>query len=264
MDYWVDTDRIFEPGERDSFPLIHMTQNWEILELILTEGLKPSYCKENITNNKENKGACFPMISTSNVDSDFAISYQKSYGTLGIILSKKWGEENDFNPVLYLERTSDLTNDIIGNFKDITTTSKDELENALNGVKIDHKSLLTKQQIKIFAHSKNYDGILVRNNTLMAEKYPYGMEREWRKIIQQEKVPYFLVGEDMDKKADFNELIKDLRVDFSIDHLLGVIVESDWQVERVKEIINKKFNLKEFPESIKIKINPARHVPDEG
>lgn len=264
MDYRVDTDRFFEPGERDSFPLIHITQNWEILELILKEGLKPSYCRESITNHKENKGACFPMISTSNVTSDFAIAYQKSYGTLGIILDKKWGEENDFNPVLYLERGSDLTNDIIDNFNNITATSKEDLENALNGYMTDHKSLLTKQQIKIFAHSKNYDGILVRNNTLRAKNYPYGMEREWRKIIRQEKVPYFLVGDDMDKKADFNELIKNIRVDYSIDHLFGIIVESDWQIERVKEIIKEKFELKEFPERIEIKVNQARHVPDEG
>jgi len=264
MDYWVDTDRFFEPSERESFPLIHMTQNWEILELILTEGLKPSYCKENLTNDKENKEACFPMISTSNVSSDFAIAYQKSYGTLGIILSKKWGEENDFNPVLYLERASDLTNEIIDNFENITATSKDKLDNALNGLMTDYKSLLTKQQIKIFAHSKNYDGILVRNNTLRAKNYPYGMEREWRKIIRQEKIPYFLVGEDVDKKAEFNELIKDLRVDFSVDHLQGVIVESDWQVDRVKKIITDKYKLKEFPDRIEIKINQSRHVPDEG
>lgn len=263
MDYWVDTNRFFEPGERNSFPLIHMTQNWETLELILIEGLKPSYCLENITNDKENKEACFPMISTSNVSPDFAIAYQKSYGTLGIILSKKWGEENDFNPVLYLERKSDLTNDIINNFKNITTTSKENLDNALNGYMTDHKSLMTKQQIKIFAHSKNYDGILVRNNILRAKKYPYGMEREWRKIIRQENIPYFLVGDDIIQKKEFNKIINDLRIDYSIEHFLGIIVETDWQVEAVKKIIIEKFKLKEFPKGIEIKINQARHVPDE-
>lgn len=263
MEYWIDTDRYFEPGERDSFPLIHMTQDWEILEMILSEGLKPSYCQENITNNIDNKAACFPMISTSNVSLDFAKVYQKSYGTLGIALSKEWGEINDFNPVLYLERQSDLTNDIINNFRNITTSSKDDLENSLNGDRINHKSILTKQLIKVFAHSKNYDGILVRNNIEKAEKYPFGMEREWRKIIREENIPYFLVGDEMDKKNEFNEKLKNIRVDYSIEHLKGIIVESDWQVDKVKEIILSKFKLDEFPKNIQIIINQTRHVPDE-
>ena len=68
----------------------------------------------------------------------------------------------------------------------------------------DHRSLMTKQLVKIFAHSKNYDGKLIRNERLLAEKYPYGMEREWRKIIIDDNNPYFLVGEDIDNKKEFN------------------------------------------------------------
>ena len=241
-----------------------MTQSWETLELILDEGLKPSYCHENITNNKENKSACFPMISTSNVSIDFAIFYQRSYGTLGIVLDKEWGEINDFNPVLYLERKSDLTNEIIDNFKNIEAISTRGIENALNGITTNHRSLLTKQLVKIFAHSKNYDGELVRNDTLLAEKYPYGMEREWRKIIKNKKIPYFLVGKDIENKKKFNELIKDVRIDYQIEHLKAVIVKSDSQVDNVKEIICKKFGLTEFPKEIKIKINTIRHIPCEG
>jgi hypothetical protein len=264
MDYWIDTNKFFIPEERDSFPLIHMTQNWDVLKLILKEGLKPSYCRENITNTKEKKSACFPMISTSNVSIDFAISYQRSYGTLGIVLDKVWGEINDFNPVLYLERKSDLTNEIIDNFKNITARSTEHIKDALNGLTTDHKSLMTKQLIKIFAYSKNYDGELVRNETLLAEKYPYGMEREWRKIIKNDKAPYFLVGEDMKNKKYFYDLIKNIRVDYHVEHLKSVIVESDWQVKEVQQIICNKFGLAEFPQEIKIKVNTIRQIFDEG
>ena len=264
MNYWIDTKRFFSNYERDSFPLIHMTQYWDTLKLILKEGLKPSYCRENITNDVESKSACFPMVSTSNVSTDFAISYQRSYGTFGIVLDKVWGEINDLNPVLYLERKSDLTNEIIENFTNITARSPDEVNNALNGITTDQKSLMTKQLIKIFAYSKNYDGKLVRNEKLLAEKYPYGMEREWRKIIKNESVPYFLVGEAMENKKDFNNLIKDLRIDYRVEHLKGVIVEDYWQVDEAKQIICEKFTLDEFPKDIEIKVNTIRHVPDEG
>lgn len=264
MDYWIETNRIFTPEERESFPLIHMTQNWEVLKLILKEGLKPSYCRENITNNKEIKSACFPMISTSNVSIDFAISYQRSYGTLGIVLDKVWGEINDFNPVLYLERKSDLTNEIIDNFKNIKAISTEHINDALNGTTFDYRSLMTKQLVKIFAHSKNYDGELVRNETLLVEKYPYGMEREWRKIIKNDKIPYFLVGNDIANKKDFNKFIEDVRVDYKVEHLKAVIVESTWETEEVKQIVCNKFGLTEFPKEIEIMVNTTRHIPDEG
>ncbi|SDF95897.1 Putative abortive phage resistance protein AbiGi, antitoxin [Pedobacter terrae] len=263
MNYWIDTTRLFPPGERDSFPLIHMTQNWDILRLILKEGLRPSYCRENVTNDYENKSACFPMISTSNVSIDFAIDYQRSYGTLGIVLDKAWGEINDFNPVLYLERKSDLTNEIIEGFKSISAASIEDIQSAVNGTTTDHKSLMTKQLVKIFAHSKNYDGELVRNERLLAEKYPYGMEREWRKIIKVDYAPYFIVGHDIEKKKDFNDLIKEVRIDYKLEHLRAVIVEDYDQQDVVKDIICKKFDLNEFPKEIKIKVNTIRHVPDE-
>lgn len=265
MDYFIDTNRIFYPQEREPFPLIHMTQTWEVLKKILSEGFRPSYCKETISNDTESKLACFPMISLSNVRMDFAISFQKSYGTLGIVLTKEWGEENGFNPVLYLERKSDLTNDIVSNFKRIAGPSEDELRRMVNYTYENEREYLTSQQIKIFAHSKNYDGNLVRNTTLVSKKYPFGMEREWRRIIKHEKVPYFLVGdEEIRKKNEYNQLIEDLRIDFKIEHLKGIIIETEWQVDEVKEIIFKKFDLKEFPKNIEIRINNIRHVPDEG
>ncbi len=256
MDYWVDTNRIFYVTERESFPLIHMTQTWEVLKMILIEGFKPSYCTETLNNDIEYKSACFPMISMSNVSIDFALSYQKSYGTLGIVLNKEWGEINDFNPVLYLERKSDLTNDIVSNFKNISGPSKDELRRIVNSPYNDMKEFLTSQQIKIFAHSKNFDGQLIRNQTLLSEKYPYGMEREWRKVIKSINIPYFLVGDDeISIKKEYNQLLQDIRIDYKLENLKGIIVETESQSSEVEKIICEKFELDRFPSNIEIRIN---------
>lgn len=262
MDYWIDDKRTYKAGDRDSLPLIHITQKWDNLISILIEGFKPSYCLEKITNGLVTKTASFPMISFSNVSVDYAISYLKSYGTFGIVLEKKWGEKNDLNPILYLEQKSDLTNEIISAFDSIATFSKIDLANSLKGVKTDPKSILAKNIIKFFAHSKNYDGELVRNNEILSEKYPFGMEREWRKIIRNEKTPYFLIKDDIEKRDEFDNLISDIRIDFCVEDLKSVLVEEVWQVDIVKEIICKKFKLNNF--SGKIKINTLRHIPDEG
>lgn len=241
-----------------------MTQTWEVLKMILIEGFKPSYCTEILNNDKEHKSACFPMVSMSNVSIDFAISCQKSYGTLGIVLNKEWGETNDFNPVLYLERKSDLTNDIVSNFKNISGPSKDELRRIVNYPYNDVKEFLTSQQIKIFAHSKNYDGQLIRNKILLAQKYPYGMEREWRKVIKNENIPYFLVGDDeISEKKNYNQLLKDVRIEYELENLKGIIVETESQLREVEKIICEKFELDKFPTNIEIRINTIRHIPDE-
>lgn len=263
MDFWIDENRTFKAGDRDSLPLIHITQKWENLIYILKEGFKPSYCFEKITNGLTTKSACFPMLCFSKVSIDYAKYSLKSYGTFAIVLDKKWGEKNDLNPVLYLEEKSDLTNEIISAFDNIATFSKTDLKNSINGLKTDPKSILTKNIIKIFAHSKNYDGVLVRNNEVLSEKYPFGMEREWRKIIRNEETPYFLIKDEIEKRNEFDNLISNIRVDYCIEDLKSVLVEDVWQVEIVKEIICEKFKLDDYPEN-NIKINTLRHIPDEG
>lgn len=259
MSYYIDTETPIGSIEREPYPLIHMTDNWTSLSCIIEQGFRPSYCTETITNDLKDQEACFPMVSLSNVSSDYAIQNQKSYGTIGIILDKRWGEENDFNPVLYLERKSDLTNDIISNFDSIKTRTISELHQALNGVNETIKGLMIKQHIKIFAHSKNYDGCLIRKNDLLSKKYPFGMEREWRKIIKKENIPYFLVSDDISNKKKFNEKINEIRIDFPLMYLKGVIVETEYQKEQVEKIICKKYDLEIFPKSINIIINTTRH-----
>ncbi|MFB9862717.1 abortive infection system antitoxin AbiGi family protein [Rufibacter immobilis] len=263
MDYWIDTHRTYSPGPKVNFPLIHITSQWETLESILKEGFRPSYCTEQLTNGKEVKLACFPMVSLSNMSISDAIQYQKSYGTFGIALDKKFGEENDFNPVLYLEQKSNLTNEIIEAFKSIKVSTVIELERIVNGVGDGYRHLLTRSILKTFAHSKNYDGKIVRNETLYDEYYPFGLEREWRKIIINDSVPYFLTGDNIKHKKIFNENISNIRIDFKLEHIKGIIVESQFEQNAVKEIIISKYNLSTFPKKIEVRINSTRHIPDK-
>jgi hypothetical protein len=263
MSYYIDMETPINSIERETYPLIHMTDNWETLSYIIKQGFRPSYCAEKITNDLKTQEACFPMVSLSNISSDYAILNQRSYGTLGIILDKKWGEENDFNPVLYLERKSDITNEIISNFEEIKTFNIFNLKMALNGIDKSFKGIMTKQHIKIFAHSKNYDGNLIRSDNLLNEKYPFGMEREWRKVIRKEKIPYFLVKNDISDKNKFNKKINKIRIDFPLKYLKGIIVETEYEEEQVKKIICKKYNIKVLPKKIDIIINTTRQRYEE-
>lgn len=264
MQYSVDLNKRFEPNEKLHIPLVHMTHSWELLQLILIEGLKPSYCEESISNGHITKGACFPMVSLSNVTIEDGIRYQRSYGTLGVAFDVSWGQENDFNPVLYLDQNSDMTSEIIDAFASIKGYSRTQLADIVAGVGVGPKHLLTRNIIKIFAHSKNYDGLLIRRGTLVHKKYQFGLEREWRKVILDQNIPYFLVGDEIEDKKEFSSKLANLRIRYTPEQLAAVIVETEWQEEEVKQIIMTNFSLSHFPPSIKVVINPTRHMPDEG
>lgn len=50
-----------------------------------------------------------------------------------------------------------------------------------------------------------------------------------------------LVGdEEISKKKEYNQLIEGLRIDFKIEHLKGIIIETEWQLNEVKEIVCAK------------------------
>ena len=164
-----------------------------------------------------------------------------------------------------MEKKSSLTNEVISNFKHIAGPTRDELRRIVNTKYDSFDEYLRSQLIKMFAHSKNYDGELIRNKRIVSEKYPFGMEREWRVVIRNNDVPYFLAGDDeISEKNEYNKLLKDTRINFDVEHIKMIIVETDYQEEEIKKIVCKKYKLEEFPKWINIKINTIRHIPDEG
>ena len=66
MSYFVDNYRTYQPMNIE-YPLIHTVQEFEILEKIIIEGFRPSYCTEYLSDNERQIKAAFPMVSFSNM-----------------------------------------------------------------------------------------------------------------------------------------------------------------------------------------------------
>lgn len=263
MNILIDSSRKYDPEIRSSNPLIHLTDEWEKLKLIVMEGFRPNYSLEKLSNNNDTICAYFPMISTTNIPLQEALYSLKSYGTFGIVLDKKWGELNNFNPVLYFEEKSDLINEIINEFKNINTTPINEIENALHSINISAKSRLTKLLLQIFAHSKNFDGPLKRKNGFFSPNHQFGLERELRKVIIDENIPYFILKEEQTNL--YTENLYKNKVDFKLEFIKAVIIEEDWQEDEIKSLIYEKYNLNSSDElKIEFQKNPIRSFFDEG
>lgn len=260
-EYYIDLNRKFEPST--SFvPFVHFTDSFEKLCKIINEGFLVNYCIETLSNNEREIKAAFPMISLSNLDFEEAKFKLGSYGTFGVALNKNFVEKYRFNPVLYLDRNSDITKCIIDSFDLVRDKFwEGKLENHL--FNYDSKTetvLFSRNLLTVFAYSKNYDAELIRAEKLINEDYKFGLEREWRVIHKEPGIKYFLVKEDIENRSEFNKLLADKRYTIDFEDLYEILVETDHEVELMKDILIKKYNSLD----VKIRINRRRHLDDEG
>lgn len=259
MSYYIDHDREFAPIELE-YPLIHYAKTWEVIQSILNEGFRPSYCKEFLSDKNRTIVAAFPMISFSNMEVTASMNLMRSYGTLGIAMKKAWGEANKLNPVLYLDRSSDITAQIVNSFDVVKEYSLEDIDSSLNGVLIGQRHLFIKTLINTFSYSKNYDAPLVRGGTLVSDKYSFGLEREWRLVINEANIRPYLIGAEVDNKSQYSEQIALKRIDFKPEDIETIIIETEYQQEEVIKLL-----LTRFGDQItlpRIIINTTRHIPD--
>lgn len=260
-DYYIDDLKTFEPST--SFvPFTHVTDTFDKMEGIIEEGFKISYCVETISNNEREIRAAFPMISLSNLTLEDSKYLLGSYGTYGIALNKKFVEKYKFNPVLYLDRHSDITYYIVNSFDTIRDKFwEGRLESHLFNDESKHEIVLfSKNLLTQFAYSKNYDAALVRKNTVINSNYCFGLEREWRIVHKQKDKKYFLVNEGIEERNNYKKEFDHTRYEIEFDDIFEIMVETHHQVDVIKKILKNKYGNSD----VNIIINSRRHIDDEG
>jgi hypothetical protein len=92
--------------------VIHFTNKIERLRGILTEGFKVKYCLEKNYVKGGQISAAVPMVSFCDLPLSEIKNHILKYGSYGIGLKKSWALTNGLNPVLYIDRNSDLGGNI--------------------------------------------------------------------------------------------------------------------------------------------------------
>jgi abortive phage resistance protein AbiGi (putative antitoxin) len=95
--------------------LFHFTDNIDTIFEILTNKFYGSYCKETLHYKEEKAPMIIPMICFCDIPLK-TISNYAIYGKYGIGLTKEWGIKNKLNPVLYLEKNSELAHSLVESF----------------------------------------------------------------------------------------------------------------------------------------------------
>lgn len=153
--------------------LIHFTKSLKALKGILKDNFKISYCKETIWSLDKSKELLIPMVSFCDIPFSQIISHVKKYGSYGIGLKKSWAELNGLNPVLYVERNSSLSHNIVYNIFETVIEGKEKIEELEDKDKfnLDHLRYL-----------KNYQADLIRCGKTIKKDYRFSDEREWRYV----------------------------------------------------------------------------------
>ncbi|HNZ32257.1 MAG TPA: abortive infection system antitoxin AbiGi family protein [Smithellaceae bacterium] len=198
--------------------LFHFT-NWDSLLGILENGFHPRFSLEYITfKNNDTFGYAIPIISFCDIPLSQIKLHVYRYGSYGIGLKKEWGISKGINPVLYVEKDSNLSNDIYDFTMNILKKYREEvgaiaerykktndkilefekilnkdevIKNMLNECKkeldtldklYDRANLRVKHIVNIIKYLKSYEGHSLGNHESLDEKIRFYDEREWRYI----------------------------------------------------------------------------------
>jgi hypothetical protein len=154
-----------------SHTLFHFTKNIDVLKNILYNGFWPRYCLEDASwysGPQSEYQLAFPMVCFCDIPLSRLDEHVGFYGDYGVGVTKSWALANDLCPVMYLAKTSQVSNAIrritTGNFR---TENYDGSAGDINS---------------LISNIKPIEGrMLVNGNLLVKEFY---QESEWRYVIK--------------------------------------------------------------------------------
>ncbi|WP_299051763.1 abortive infection system antitoxin AbiGi family protein [uncultured Polaribacter sp.] len=214
--------------------IIHYTDSFDILTLILKEGFKVKYCVEKLNLGKSGKShAAHPMISFCDIPLSDSEQHFDAYGKYGVGLSKEWAVKNGVNPVLYIDKNSLFANSLYELIKERRKSNTN----------------LTKKQdseiLQIKSYAKNYSGLLKRKE-VNNPNYKFYDEREWRLVPPKEKLNDAIFSLNLSyfnkNKESLNESISDCRFEFSSKDISYIIVEKTSEIPKMINFLRTDYS----------------------
>ncbi|MCK4662825.1 MAG: hypothetical protein KAT68_08170 [Bacteroidales bacterium] len=211
--------------------IIHFTKTSDALKEILSNNFKIFYSRESIILEKKIQYAA-PMVSFCDIPLSSIKEHIGKYGSYGIGLTKDWAQSQQLNPVLYVDKKSDLSksyNSLYNKYFRVGKKMKD----------LDDSE---KHMLNLLRYIKNYEADLIRGGEVIKD-YRYSDEREWRFLPDYEKcsnmaIKVSLIDTD-EKKAKYNNSISDLRLKFEPNDIKYIIIEQESEISEFVDVLKK-------------------------
>ena len=201
--------------------IIHFTNNKEALKGILTDNFKLSYCIEKVKLNAATIEFAAPMVSFCDIPLSQVKHHITKYGAYGIGLTKEWAEKQKLNPVVYIEKKSNLAQSYLNIYTEyILNTTK-------NLFTLNEKE---KSVIDILRYIKNYQDDLTRGGTVHKD-YRFSDEREWRYVLDYNSQAQYIYALDSNfNKETANKTLSTDRLMFEPNDIKYVIIEKESEI----------------------------------
>jgi len=219
--------------------LFHFTSK-NRLKGILKDNFKLKYCLEKINHSEKPIKIAIPMVSFCDIKISEIIEHAKKYGYYGIGLSKEWAITKGLNPVIYLNSSSEFSNNLISTVRQIVQDKE------ISPTNIIHLA-------DILRYSKIYEGELSRKGKLQSN-YRFADEREWRYVPKMNDIfLQWIIEKDYDtneKKKKANEKLQNERLTFDANQILYIFVKYDKEIEgiikHIRNVKGEKYSMNEL------------------
>jgi hypothetical protein len=220
-----------------SSSLFHFTRRLEYLIDILQNNFKPRYYPELFfLVSRKYTNRAIPMVCFCDIPLSQVIFHTKTYGQYGIGLTKKWAFRNKLNPVLYLQKESNLAISLRNVF---TFMRKPELFSKYKELKDSRDSYR-----KVLRYIKNYEGDFQRDGKIMKNVKFYN-EREWRYTPEiDENVRFWLKKEEYEDQiiiSEANKKVSEFPLLFEPDDIRFIILKYKKEVSTVIGVLKERF-----------------------
>ena len=223
--------------------LFHFTSK-EGLFKILEYTFKVSYAREKIEGKNTKRELAVPMVSFCDLKLSELKVHMSKYGSYGIGLTKDWANRKGLNPVMYVNRHCEFTD----NFNNALYTIYPYLSNIRKNLKNNDALQEIPHDMKIldaYRYMKNYEGTLIRDGHQDEENFRFADEREWRYVpsLNDYRVeePFVAISniETKKQKMEYNQKIENIKLDFDPNDIKYLIVEDDNEINGLIEHIQK-------------------------
>lgn len=244
-------------GQYRTSSLFHYTKSIDILFNILTDGLIPNYCYEDLSYEQNpNRGIGIPMVSFCDIPLSKTSLFIERYGKYAIGLTKKWVDNKRINPILYakdenilisLSFQKAIENKFANDLKkyggdnrqvtfDLTPGPKPQIAALIN-----HNNAHSANE-SIHGMVKKYYGEYNGNTQINYE------ENEWRFLVEDtENTPWFWNKAEYDEwRGDKNkpkpkpsQSLTDKKLQFSANDVAFIIVSEEIEVPLMVNFISQ-------------------------
>lgn len=221
--------------------LIHFTDSKDKLKKILEENFRIFNCKESIVLGGNCSVYVAPMVSFCDIPLSEVKDHISKYGSYGIGMTKEWGVRKGLNPVLYISKTSSLSNSYRTAAKHFNYSDDEDIDDWTS----EQRALAD-----VHRYIKNYEADLNRRGTTLLN-YRFSDEREWRYVPPHTEDCDMVVDGDWysePKNKDMSDAkLVDFRLNFDPNDIKYIIINDDSEIgefiDHLRRAKGKNFSL---------------------